>query len=94
DIYSIYKEIEAKKYQLHQNVQQSIILWLTKLSVESSFSVDLSPSFVETYSFSFMPSWQRDLLASAKEFCLDATHKTTNVEKCLLYTIVNRLPSS
>ncbi|KAI8972675.1 hypothetical protein BDB01DRAFT_809528 [Pilobolus umbonatus] len=41
-----------------------------------------------------MSSWEKVLLASAKEFCLDAAHKTTNVEKCLLYTIVIKHPQT
>ncbi|ORE11114.1 hypothetical protein BCV72DRAFT_328559, partial [Rhizopus microsporus var. microsporus] len=46
-------------------------------------------SFNNSYAFGFTSPWQKNLL-NLSYFCLDTTHKTTNVDRCLLYTNVVR----
>ncbi|ORE06803.1 hypothetical protein BCV72DRAFT_206738, partial [Rhizopus microsporus var. microsporus] len=49
----------------------------------------IGDSFNNSYTFGFMSPWQKNILNSPY-FCLDATHKTINIDRCLLYTIIVR----
>jgi transposase-like protein len=49
-------------------------------------------SFGTNFTFGFMSPWQKNLLAQSHFVCLDATYKTSNLRRYLLYTIVVRHP--
>lgn len=54
------------------------------------YSAYIGDGFNNSYTFGFMSPWQKNLLLNLPYFYLDVTHKTTNVDRCLLYTFVVR----
>ncbi|KAI8090636.1 hypothetical protein BDF21DRAFT_483537 [Thamnidium elegans] len=84
EIYNIYFKIEERKYKLKNNLFESIEAWLENLR-NDGYSTYKSPCFCTSYSFCFLSCWQKDLLLQSNNFCLDATHNTTNIEKGIWY---------
>ncbi|EPB88121.1 hypothetical protein HMPREF1544_05065 [Mucor circinelloides 1006PhL] len=93
EIYNLYKKIQEKYYKLAEYQQESIKLWLAKLS-EKGFGTFLGADFVNSYTSGFISPWQKLLLVDSSSICLDATHSITTVDKSILYTITTRHPVS
>jgi hypothetical protein len=77
-------------YKRHDDQLESIRIWLQEL--EGTHFSTFVGAFENDFTFGFMSPWQKNLLTQSRFVCLDATHKTTNLPRCLLYTIVVRHP--
>ncbi|KAI8976880.1 hypothetical protein BDB01DRAFT_852855 [Pilobolus umbonatus] len=73
---------------------ESIRLWLKELSEEKGYTSYMSDEFSTNYTFTFMSTRQKNILLQSPYWCLDATHKTTNVNNCLLYNVIVRHPAT
>jgi hypothetical protein len=90
-VYNEYKKIEERMYKTHDDQAESIRVWICELE-GAQFSTFFCTSFENDFTFGFMSPWQKNLPTQSRFVCLDATHKTANLPRCLLYTIVVRHP--
>lgn len=92
DVYNQYRSIQEKSYKLAEDQKISIQLWLEGLTVDNNYLTFTGVHFKTNFTFGFLSPWQKNILIQSPYWCLDATHKTSNIDKCLLYTVVVRHP--
>ncbi|CEG81621.1 hypothetical protein RMATCC62417_15799 [Rhizopus microsporus] len=88
-VYNQHKRIQENAYKRHSDQYESIKIWIDELK-SKGYSAYIGDSFNNSYAFGFMSPWQKNFLLNSPYFCLDATHKTTNIGRYFLYTIVVR----
>lgn len=60
--------------------------------MKKGFDVFLGECFSSNFIFGFMSPWHKNIVTQCPYCCLDATYKASNIDNCLLYTVVVNHP--
>ncbi|KAG2234074.1 hypothetical protein INT48_006219 [Thamnidium elegans] len=92
DVYNQNKKIQKTAYKNNSDQYESVRLWLQYLSVGEGYNYCIGSNFNINLAFVFLSPLQKNILMQCPYWCLDVTHKTTNIKNGLLYTVVVHHP--